>query len=602
MESARGVGRCDAELDIVRTDGSRATVLASLASIRLGREVEAFCLAMYDVSTLRRSEKALAEQATFPEMNPGPVCRMDRSGIILLVNTAARNLFGDTELLGKCWLDVCPGPIAETWPRILSGETIPPLEGNVRGLWVSFAHVRSSSGTYIHAYGTDITERRRVENEIKEMARFPEMNPGPVVRTGLEGTMLLANAAARAVFGGNLVGRGWRETCPGMDARLWERILAAEAVVPVELRVGERDFIFSHRREPGGNLVFIFGADVTAQKKAERALRQAEKMATLGTLSAGVAHELNNPAAAARRAADQLTDAFGRFEDAERSLSRVPLSMTAQEALEGFRERARAQAQRRTFFDSLERSDREAAAEGWLEGRGIRDPAAIAPALVDLGLNVQALDAFAGQVGGDALMPALAWAASAAPVYALVQEIGHASARISEIVKALSSYSYLGQAPVQMVDLREGLDSTLVMLGNKLRSGITVRREYSDLVPRVPAYGSELNQVWTNLLDNAADALGGKGEITIRTGVEGEWAVVHIEDNGPGIPESIQPRIFDPFFTTKEPGKGTGLGLSMSHGIIAEKHGGDIRVESRPGFTRFTVRLPIQEARKEKQK
>ncbi len=194
---------------------------------------------------------------------------------------------------------------------------------------------------------------------------------------------------------------------------------------------------------------------------------------------------------------------------------------------------------------------------------------------------------------GDALQTGLTWATSAYPVYALLRAIGQGSARISEIVRALKSYSYLGQAPLQEVDLRDGLENTLVLLGNKVKQGVTVKREYSPDLPAVPAYGSELNQVWTNLLDNAIDAMGSKGTITIRTRRRDGWAVVEIEDDGPGIPTTIQPKIFDPFFSTKPPGKGTGLGLSISHSIITDKHKGTIAVESRPGSTRFTIGLPL---------
>jgi signal transduction histidine kinase len=179
-------------------------------------------------------------------------------------------------------------------------------------------------------------------------------------------------------------------------------------------------------------------------------------------------------------------------------------------------------------------------------------------------------------------------------VYTLLHEIGQGSARLSEIVGAVKGYSYLGQAPVQAVDPHEGLENTLVILRSKLTAGIHVRRDYGADVPKIQAYGSELNQVWTNLLDNAIDAMGGTGEITIRTRRQGAWVVVEIEDDGPGIPDQIQNRIFDPFFTTKEPGKGTGLGLSLSHRIITQQHKGEIRVESQPGRTRFTVKLPIE--------
>jgi signal transduction histidine kinase len=179
-------------------------------------------------------------------------------------------------------------------------------------------------------------------------------------------------------------------------------------------------------------------------------------------------------------------------------------------------------------------------------------------------------------------------------VYNLLAEIGQGATRISEIVKALSSYSYLDQAPVQAVDIHRGLDNTLLIVQHKLKQGISVRREYMPNLPKIEAYGSELNQVWTNIIDNAADAMGGHGTIIIRTWLEGEWVIVEIEDNGPGIPAEIQSKLFDPFFTTKAPGHGTGLGLDISYKIIVHKHRGDIKVFSEPGQTRFQVWLPLQ--------
>ncbi|HSD31980.1 MAG TPA: ATP-binding protein [Gemmatimonadales bacterium] len=326
----------------------------------------------------------------------------------------------------------------------------------------------------------------------------------------------------------------------------------------------------------------------------EMMLRQSEKLATLGTLAAGVAHELNNPAAATRRAAEQLGDAFARLEAAHLRLSAMTLTSSGRDLLQSLERQGRERAVRPNGLDVLARSDEEAVVEAWLEERSIADPWQLAPSLVGQGLDRPALARLAGALQGEALGAALAWAASVFSVHTLLYEIGQGSTRVAEVVGALKSYSYLGEAPVQSVDLKEGLDNTLVILRNKLKAGITVHRDYGADVPPVQAYGSELNQVWTNLLDNAADAMGGQGEITIRTRRRDAWAVVEIEDNGPGIPVEIQPRIFDPFFTTKAPGKGTGLGLSTSYTIVTRKHAGEIRVTSRPGFTCFTVKLPIQ--------
>ena len=325
----------------------------------------------------------------------------------------------------------------------------------------------------------------------------------------------------------------------------------------------------------------------------EMMLRQSEKLATLGTLAAGVAHELNNPAAATRRAAEQLGDAFTRLEAAHLRLQAVTLSSSARELLESLERQGRRRAMRPNGLDVLARSDEESVVEEWLEERGIADPWQLAPSLVGQGLDRTALARLADALQGEGLDAALAWAASVFSVHTLLYEIGQGSTRAAEVVGALKSYSYLGEAPVQSVDLKEGLDNTLVILRSKLKAGITVHRDYGADVPPVQAYGSELNQVWTNLLDNAADAMDGRGEITIRTRRRDGWAVVEIEDNGPGIPQEIQPRIFDPFFTTKAPGKGTGLGLSTSYAIVTRKHAGEIRVTSRPGFTCFTVKLPI---------
>jgi signal transduction histidine kinase len=272
----------------------------------------------------------------------------------------------------------------------------------------------------------------------------------------------------------------------------------------------------------------------------------------------------------------------------EQALGPVQLATLAelrQVATEGARKPA--------VMKAIARTDREVALEQWLAQRGIDTSGELVPALVSLDYRERELGRLAEIFPGAGFPLVIDWLSRLYGIYSLVDEIGLGAGRIAEIVRALKTYTHMDQAPVQSVDLRQGLDNTLIILNSKLKGGVSVVKEYADDLPVIEAYASELNQVWTNIIDNAIDAMGGEGTLLVRARRDGPWVVVEIEDTGHGIPEEIQSKIFDPFFTTKEPGQGTGLGLNLSRNLVVQKHHGEISVTSKPGSTRFTVRLPI---------
>jgi signal transduction histidine kinase len=326
----------------------------------------------------------------------------------------------------------------------------------------------------------------------------------------------------------------------------------------------------------------------------EALIQQHEKLSALGKLSAGLAHELNNPAAAARRAAGQLQSASQAVQSQALALNRY-LDPARLELVDTLRQEALERAAQHVPLDPLAQSDREDEVATWLDDHSVPDGWQLAPVFVAAGLDAEWLGSAAKRLNVEALSDVLTWIASTLNLRELLNEVEQSTTRISELVKAVKSYSYMDQAPVQNVNVNEGLENTLVILRHKLKDGITVIREYDPALPRISAYGSELNQVWTNLIDNAVDALDGKGQIRVRTTQDGDYILVEIADNGPGIPPEIQSRIFEPFFTTKPQGKGTGMGLDIVYRTIVEHHRGDVRVHSIPGETCFRIRLPIRE-------
>lgn len=331
----------------------------------------------------------------------------------------------------------------------------------------------------------------------------------------------------------------------------------------------------------------------------ESLLHQQEKMAALGTLSAGLAHELNNPAAAAQRSASDLNKVLVKWQSLNHQLEAHAFQENQTAWLNEFMAEASRRFAAPVKLEALEKIDLVDQLQGWLEASGIESAWELAPAMVNFGWDVESLEKLKSSMLFDL---SVQWLGSGCRVMGLLSEIQQTTERLSQIVRAMKSYTYLDQAPLLEVDVHEGLENTLVIMQHKLKQGVTVKREYSAGLPRIEAYASELNQVWTTIIDNAIDAMNGNpstrsgqaAEITLRTYAEDKQVIVEITDNGPGIPEDIRPRIFEPFFTTKPPGHGTGLGLHISHDIIANHHHGQLLVESKPGKTTFRVILPIR--------
>ncbi|MBW0118674.1 ATP-binding protein [Pseudonocardia abyssalis] len=336
----------------------------------------------------------------------------------------------------------------------------------------------------------------------------------------------------------------------------------------------------------------ILGLRKGGQITAER-----ERLLALGKLSAGLTHELNNPAAAAGRAADALRDKVTGMRNKLAMIADGHIAGPQLHKLVLAQDEFVKKVRHAPSLSPIETSDREDELGDWLDGAGIPGGWDLAPVFVAGGLEVSDLDAVRTASDPAVLEGAIRWLAYTVETESLLREITDATSRISDLVLAAKQYSQMDRAPHRFVDVHEGLDATLVMFGRKLgdEGGVEIVKDYDRTLPAIPVYSAELNQVWTNIIDNAIDAMDGAGTLTVRTARDDERVLVEIADTGPGIPPEVRQRIFEPFFTTKGVGKGTGLGLDVSYRVVVSRHHGDIAVHSVPGNTRFQVRLPITE-------
>ena len=325
-------------------------------------------------------------------------------------------------------------------------------------------------------------------------------------------------------------------------------------------------------------------------RSIESTARQRESLVALGGLTAGLAHELNNPASAATRAADELETAYQTTLSSIERLIRDGIPAGRFSALDALRSEIKPQA---TIQDPIAVADHEDALAAWLVEHGVAREWTIAPPLAAAGVDLGWCEQAASILGESALEPGLEWVANALSAAALLTEIKESTRRVSELVAALKSYSQMDRSSLQLIDVSDGLDSTLVMLGHRLRDRITVVRDYGPDVPRIEAYGAELNQVWTKLIENSLDAMGNSGTLTLMTRIEAAHVLVEIGDTGSGMSPAVAARAFEAFYTTKDVGQGAGLGLDIARRIVEERHRGTITIDSRPGGTVLRIRIPV---------
>ncbi|AII07091.1 cyclic nucleotide-binding protein [Rhodococcus wratislaviensis] len=444
--------------------------------------------------------------------------------------------------------------------------------------------------------------------QLCEKGHVELIEPGPVYAEGevatcfyvlIEGELVLSKLSGGEEIEFN------RTSQRGVYAGAWQSYLGDRApqtytasmrvTAPSRFFVLDADRFGQLMREWFPMAVHLLEGLFFGKQSAKQVVDQRERLLALGSLSAGLTHELNNPAAAAVRATASLRDRVSHMRQKLSVIASGVYDSQALATLIRLQEEAAELVAKAPTLTPLEASDREDELGDWFDDHGVSGGWDLAPTFVQAGLDVPWLERIVASVDDESMVEsAIRWLNYTIETELLMNEIADSTARVSTLVNAAKQYSQMDRAPYQRVDLRELLDSSLVMLGRKIGDSVTVVKEYDPTLPQIPAYAAELNQVWTNLIDNAVAAMDGHGTLTVRTRRDGEMALIEIGDTGPGVPEEIRSRIFEPFFTTKPVGEGTGLGLDISWRIVVKKHRGDLRVESEPGDTRFQVRIPIE--------
>jgi signal transduction histidine kinase len=425
---------------------------------------------------------------------------------------------------------------------------------------------------------------------------FTEGDPATCFYVLLEGTLVMSRrvggddvevtrSSNPGVYGG-----AFRAYIPDPTQHVYSNSI--RVTVPSRFFVLDADKFSQLMREWFPMAVHLLEGLFFGMQNTQQAVGQRERLLALGSLSAGLTHELNNPAAAAVRATSALRERVAGMRHKLRMIASGPFDRATLETLVRLQEEVTELVPKAPTLTPMEASDREDAISDWLDDHGISGGWEIAPTFVAAGLDTAWLDQVTATVDGPILESAFRWLNYTVETELLMNEIEDSTNRISVLVGAAKQYSQLDRAPYRVIDVHELLDSTLLMLGRKLE-GITVVKDYDRSLPQIPVYAAELNQVWTNLIDNAVQAMNGEGTLTVRTALDREQLLVEIGDTGPGVPPEIRDRIFEPFFTTKPVGEGTGLGLDISWRVIVKKHHGDLQVESVPGDTRFRVHLPL---------